>query len=76
MIVGTLLEPASNMGGNSTNGATSVVFYTEREAVAWCLAMSDQVSYGGAYTINCVTVMYNTETGIKRWWYAGTEYTG
>ena len=75
MIIGTYIEPALNVTGNALNGATAVVFYTEREAVAWCLAMSEIISFTDLTVSGC-TIMYNTETGNKRWWYNGVEYTG
>lgn len=75
MIIGTIVEPALNQGSNFANGATSVIFYTEKDAVDWCIAMSEEMIFAGS-ALRAATVMFNTETGNKRWWYNGTEYTG
>jgi len=75
MIIGTIVEPGANQTSNAYNGVSAVVFYTEKDAVAWCIAMSE-VTIFDTVGLAGYTVMFNTDTGVKRWWYAGTEYTG
>lgn len=76
MIIGTIIETALNQTGNSYNGASAVIFYTERQAVEWCRLMSLAKLFPGPTELVPATVMINTETGLQRWWYNGTEYTG
>lgn len=75
MIVGTIIEPALNATGNSFNGVTSVIFYTELDAIEWCRIMSQGIVVSGTLIIP-VAIMMNTNSGVKRWWYDGTEQTG
>ena len=80
MIIASILEIGYNSAGSQhsgTNGAASVVFYTEADAEAWCLLQSQAVIYGsGSITAVCLCVYINTDTNLRRWWYDGVEYTG
>lgn len=78
MIIGTLVETTINgVTTNQLNGSTSIVFYTERDAVQWArLQSAAWTIFGDTDEARCSTVVINTDTGIKRWWYNGTEYTG
>tara|TARA_B110000908_G_scaffold164195_1_gene211847 strand:- start:551 stop:793 length:243 start_codon:yes stop_codon:yes gene_type:complete len=80
MIVGSILEIGYNTAGSQhsgTNGASSVVFYTEADAENWCRLQSMSVVYGtGNLTSICLCVYVNTDNDLRRWWYAGVEYTG
>lgn len=80
MIIGTIIEVTNDAGGPGSanhNGATAVVFYTYNDAETWCIEMSKQVISGplnrSTYT---TTVLVNTDTAERRWWFNGTEYTG
>ena len=75
MIIGTLLEPAYNQGGNLMNGATAVVFYTMNDAITWARLQSQGQEASGI-TIRAWISVVNTETEVVRWWYNGIEYTG
>ena len=80
MIIGSIIDVDwSNTGSQSsgTNGATSVVFYTEHDAITWARIQSQQVIYGtDSYSTSCLIVVVNTDDETRRWWYQGTEYTG
>jgi hypothetical protein len=79
MIIGSIIEVDWNSSGaqtTTTNGASSVVFYTQTDADTWARLQSDQVIYGTAnYSTSCLIVVVNTDTEQRRWWYQGIEYT-
>jgi len=50
-------------------------FYAMADAVAWAESQSQYVSVESANVRTLCTVI-NTDTGTKRWWFNGTEYTG
>jgi hypothetical protein len=78
MIIGTLVETTIN--GSTTrelNGASSIIFYTEFDAITWARLQSESWTiFGGGDQARCSTMVINTDTGVKRWWYDGTEQTG
>jgi len=80
MIIGAILETANSDGGGQTdtlNGAAMMQFYTMDSAENWAIEQSKAVVYGASNVrVNTLCTVYNTETGIKRWWYRGIEYTG
>lgn len=80
MIIASILEVSQWTDGSPSAqlmGGQSVIFYTQDDAVAWASAMSEDIVYGtGAEDAACLTVVYNTETTQKRWWFRGVEYTG
>lgn len=83
MIIGTIIEYSASIDGTPTsynrevNGVTSVIFYTEKECLEWCRMMSNSFIYGTASnTLYGLTMFSNTETGVRRWWFNGVEYTG
>lgn len=77
MIIGTIIDTSNyGAGGNSVaNGGSSVIFYTENDAVEWCRAVSVRRTYD-AYSVGAFTIMINTESGNVRWFDNGQEYTG
>ena len=77
MIIGSILDVAtgSSPGSSASNGVSSVIFYTEREAVEWAILQSLGMLVN-SNTYYCFTSVINTTTGSKRWWYNGIEYTG
>ena len=79
MIIGAILESGDGQGSGSNrqNGAALVVFYTMADAVSWAELQSTLVLYDTAPSaIYTLCSVINTDTNVKRWWYAGTEYTG
>ena len=80
MIIGTILEVSQSPNGpdnNRANGSGCVVFYNEADCVEWCIAMSEAFGpFPSANTLYVTTVMYNTNTNTRRYWFDGTEYTG
>tara|TARA_B110000285_G_scaffold135907_1_gene152303 strand:- start:98 stop:331 length:234 start_codon:yes stop_codon:yes gene_type:complete len=77
MIIGTILEigDANGLSSNRQNGASMMMFYTEKDAVQWALSQSEAISIL-TLTFSVVVTVINTETGNKRWWWNGIEYTG
>jgi len=80
MIIGSILETSNSGGGtqnNNLNGASSVIFYNMNDATEWARIQSEGMVYGTA-NYQCVTLIsvVNTDTGERRWWFGGTEYTG
>jgi hypothetical protein len=79
MIVGSITELSHVQDGSQTNflnGAASVVFYTELDAEQWCRKQSEAMVYGtNNRTIIALCNYINTDTGVRRWWFNGTEYT-
>jgi hypothetical protein len=77
MIIGTIVDvsggnaPASNIH----NGVASIVFYTEDDGIKWCELMSESANYNGV-NLQIGTMLVNTDTSIRRWWFNGIEYTG
>jgi hypothetical protein len=78
MIIGHILDVAVDNTNFSGNGgsATATVFYTWADAIAWARAMSEPITSPVQSDLYPMTVIYNTDTNVKRWWYNGTEYTG
>ena len=80
MIIGAILEiSAFGSGGSDANqnGSALISFYTMEQAIQWATIQSNAVTYGGSgNTVLTLTTIVNTNTGQKRWWYGGTEYTG
>jgi len=78
MIVGHIMDVAVDNTNFSGNGgsATTVLFYTWADAIAWATAISGPLTSPVQSDLYPLTVIYNTETDVKRWWYNGTEYTG
>jgi len=80
MIVGAILEMSYNASGVDTggmNGAAMIQFTTQRDAEQWAILQSELVTYGTNGTpLYTLTTVINTDTGVKRWWYNGIEYTG
>lgn len=79
MIIGSILDvsqTASGIGSNSTNGTTTCIFYTIADAVLWAELQSERIVVGpsSSYLFIC-TMVINTETNERRWWFDGTEYT-
>lgn len=77
MIIGTIMDTVNNgSGGNSQmNGGSSVIFYTEEDASAWCEYVSVIRNYGAVGSCGGFTIMVNTSTGNVRWWHDGQEAT-
>ena len=78
MIIGTILNAnasPSNPGEVLRDGFTSITFYTITDAVIWAELQSQnfQVASLAQY---CLCSVINTDDSTRRWWYAGTEYTG
>lgn len=83
MILGTIIEYSTASDGTPTaanrevNGISTVIFYTEKDCQEWCEIMSNSFIYGTAgNTLYGLTMFLNTETGQRRWWFNGVEYTG
>lgn len=80
MIIGSITELSHVGDGSQTNflnGASSVVFYTEQDAQEWCSKQSLAMVYGTTNrTIIALCNYINTDTGVRRWWFDGQEYTG
>lgn len=82
MIIGSIIDvsqQASGVGTNSTNGASLQHFYTMEEAVIWAEMQSERLQFtvsGNDSYLFTATVVINTETNTRRWWFDGTEYTG
>jgi hypothetical protein len=77
MIIGAILETGDNQGAGSSrqNGAAMVVFYTMNDAIVWAQTQSVGTPFE-TNTVYALCSVVNTDTGVKRWWYNGTEYTG
>ena len=78
MIIGTIIEVAASgsaPGSNTYNGASSQQFYSENDAITWARLQSGPIEVLGI-AIRCVCCVTNTDQGIIRWWYNGTEQTG
>jgi len=76
MIVGAILEVTDgNWSSGNRNGAALLHFYTWSDAITWAQLQSENsaVSTNG---VMCVCSIVNTDTGEKRWWFNGSEYTG
>ena len=80
MIIASILETSNSGGGtqnNNLNGASSVIFYTMTDATQWAQIQSQSMLYGTAnYQCLALISVVNTDTGERRWWFDGTEYTG
>jgi len=80
MIIGAILEVSdqgSGAPGGVHNGNSMLHFYTMSDAVTWARLQSESMPYGSsAYNLYALTTIVNTDTGEKRWWYNGVEYTG
>lgn len=77
MIIGTILETSDNPTSTAPEGAGGIVtFFTMKDAVTWADIQSRAVPVSGINTWYACTVVINTATGERRWWYNGTEYTG
>jgi hypothetical protein len=78
MIIGAIVN-----GGGSTTGPSSLDhdgyslmhFYTAQDAEDWAVLQSSNTSMNSNNLYLLCTVI-NTDDNTKRWWYAGTEYTG
>lgn len=79
MIIGTILNSGNSSSApevNSTHdGFSTLIFYSNEDAENWAVLQSGNSQIGGiSYYVVCTVI--NTDTNVKRWWYAGTEYTG
>lgn len=77
MIIGSIIDvsPTDTPGSASTNGASSIIFYTEEDAVEWARIQSQSVLYNNAIYLWCATIVVNTSTGTRRWFWDGVEET-
>lgn len=77
MIIGTIIEvgDANGLSTNRQNGAAMMMFYTEDDAVEWARLQSETLSIN-TILYSVVATVINTDTGNKRWWWNGVEYTG
>ena len=80
MIIGSILDVSmtpGGVGGNSVNGTTTCIFYTMADAILWAELQSERIVVGpnSGYLFMC-TMVINTDTNVRRWWFDGTEYTG
>lgn len=82
MIIGSIVDvsqTASGVGTNATNGVGLIHFYTMEDAVQWARLQSDRLHFnvsGSSSYLFTATVVINTDTNERRWWFDGTEYTG
>lgn len=78
MIIGTILETmaSGDVGATYVNGASCLIFTVEEDAIFWAIEQSKATLISGVNSYTAVTTVINTETGVKRWWFNGTEYTG
>mgnify|MGYP003682729059 CR=1 FL=1 len=79
MIIGTILESSIDSASQNagTNGASMIHFYTWSDAITWAEVQSERMVYASTgQVISTLCTIINTDTGQKRWWWAGVEYTG
>jgi hypothetical protein len=77
MIIGSIIDvsPSNQPGSASSNGASSVIFYTEDDAVEWARIQSESTLFNNSIYLFCAVVVINTSTGTKRWFWDGAEET-
>lgn len=78
MIVGSIIEVAASSsapGASTYNGASSLQFYSENDAITWARLQSGAIYVQGV-GIRCVCCVVNTSTEVIRTFYNGTEVTG
>jgi hypothetical protein len=79
MIIGSILETSIDNAAQTSgmNGNSLLLFNTTNDAVEWAIAQSQRIVYGSTgQVINALTMVINTKTNSRRWWFGGTEYTG
>jgi hypothetical protein len=80
MIIGAILDvgqSGTGPGASVVNGAALVTFYTMADAVIWAQLQSENFQSGtNPNNLIPTTSVINTDTGERRWWFNGTEYTG
>lgn len=79
MIIGAITEVTNQPDGavnRELNGASLISFYTMAQAITWARLQSElTVSGSVSNETYCLTTVINTNTGVKRWWFSGVEYT-
>lgn len=76
MIIGQIIETTNGVSTGPYAGAGAMLlFYTENDAIEWArlTSVNAPTPEGNTFT---TTMVVNTDTGVRRWWYDGTEYTG
>jgi hypothetical protein len=80
MIIGAIIETTWTPSGaqtSSSNGASMMNFYTIDDAIQWAEIQSEVVYFGtNPEPIIALCTVIDTDTGVKRWWFNGVEYTG
>jgi hypothetical protein len=77
MIIGTILETSDNETTTQPeNSGGMLMFYSMADAVMWAQLQSQETIVSGINQWYACCTVINTTTGVKRWWYNGTEYTG
>ena len=76
MIIGAIIEVTDgNWSSGNRNGTALLHFYTLQEAILWAELQSENSPVSTNANM-CVCTVINTDNGLKRWWFNGTEYTG
>ena len=78
MIIGSILETSVDSAAQTsgTNGNSLLYFYTWADAIEWATLQSERTVYGSTgQVINSLTMIINTKTNQRRWWFGGTEWT-
>lgn len=78
MIIGQILDVSTSSGipgSQYSNGVTMMHFYTWSDAITWAVLASETAFYN-TQSLTAACMIINTDTGERRWWYNGIEYTG